>query len=295
MPLQKLWYVLLSGLITAVSVACVDSQTGPRHAAERQLDVPYVSTPHEVVTAMLRLAHVTRDDVVYDLGCGDGRIVITAAQTYGARGTGVDLDPQRILEAEVNARQARVETRVRFLLQDLFATDLRDATVVTLYLLPQVNLQLRPMLLRDLKPGSRVVSHEFSMDDWRPDHSIRQHDRNIYLWIVPAQITGTWAWTPAGATEPYTLRLTQQYQQVSGTLQANGMEMALTDVVLVGDHLRFTALPQGQTPPVWLTFAGRLQNNTLVGHVEMPGTTAVQHSSVWWRADGPPPQAAHRR
>jgi SAM-dependent methyltransferase len=295
MHLQKLRYVLLSCLITAVSVACVDFQTVPRRAAERELDVPYVSTPHEVVTEMLRLANVTHDDVVYDLGCGDGRIVIAAAQEYGARGTGVDLDPQRIMEAEANARQARVETRVRFLLQDLFETDLRDATVVTLYLLPQVNLQLRPILLRDLKPGTRVVSHEFSMDDWRPDRSVRKHARNIYLWIVPAQVTGIWAWTPAGATEPYTLRLTQQYQQVNGTLQANGMEMALTDVVLVGDHLRFTALPWGQTQPVWLTFEGRLQNNTLVGHVEMPGTTAVKHSSVWLRTDGPPPQAAHRR
>jgi SAM-dependent methyltransferase len=295
MHLQKLRYVLLSCLITVVSVACVAPQTVPRHTAAGQLDVPYVSTPHEVVAEMLQLANVTHNDVVYDLGCGDGRIVIAAAQKYGAHGTGVDLDPQRIMEAEANARQARVETRVRFLQQDLFETDLRDATVVTLYLLPKVNLQLRPILLRDLRPGARVVSHEFSMGDWQPDHSVREKDSNIYLWIIPAQVTGTWAWTPPGATEPYTLHLTQQYQQVNGTLQANGMEMALTDVVLVGDHLRFTALPRGQTQPVRLTFDGRVRNNTLVGHVETPGTTAVTHSSVWLRADGPPPQTAHPR
>jgi SAM-dependent methyltransferase len=287
--------MLLSCLITVVSVACGTPQTAPRRTAERQLDVPYVSTPHEVVAEMLRLANVTRNDVVYDLGCGDGRIVIAAAQQYGARGTGVDLDPQRIMEAEAKARQARVETRVRFLQQDLFETDLRDATVVTLYLLPQVNLQLRPILLRDLRPGTRVVSHEFSMDDWRPDHSTQEQDSNIYLWIIPAQVAGTWAWTPPGATEPYTLRLTQQYQRVNGTLQANGMEMALTDVVLVGDHLRFAALPPGQAQPVWLAFDGHVQNNTLVGHVETPGTTAAQRSSVWLRADGPPPHAAKPR
>jgi len=295
MHLQKLRYMLLSCLITAVSVACVAPQTAPRRAAERQLDVPYVSTPHKVVAEMLRLANVTRDDVVYDLGCGDGRIVIAAAQKYGAHGTGVDLDSQRIMEAEANARQARVETRVRFLQQDLFETDLRDATVVTLYLLPKVNLQLRPILLRDLRPGTRVVSHEFSMDDWRPDRSVREKDSNIYLWIVPAQVTGTWTWTPPGAPEPYTLQLTQKYQQVNGTLQANGMEMALTDVVLVGDHLRFTALPRGQTQPAWLKFDGRVQNNTIVGHVETPGTTAVENSSLWLRSDGPPPRSANPR
>jgi SAM-dependent methyltransferase len=295
MHLQKLRYVLLSGLITVVSVACIDSQTAPMRAAERQLDVPYVSTPHEVVAEMLRLANVTGNDVVYDLGCGDGRIVIAAAQKYGARGTGVDLDPQRIMEAQAKARQARVETRVRFLQQDLFETDLREATVVTLYLLPKVNLQLRPILLRDLKPGTRVVSHEFSMDDWQPDSSVREKDSNIYLWIIPAQVSGTWAWTPSGATEPYTLRLSQRYQEVNGTLQASGIEMALTDVVLVGDHLRFTALPRGKTQPVGLAFDGRIQNNTLVGHVETPGTTAVQHSSVWLRTDGPPPQSANPR
>src|SRR4030095_2068420 len=119
-------------------------------------------------------------------------------------------------------------------------------------LLPQVNLQLRPILLRDLKPGTRVVSHEFSMDDWPPDRSVHKEDSNIYLWIIPAQVTGTWTWTPSGATEPYTLRLTQKYQQVNGTLQANGMDMALTDVVLVGDHLRFTARPGRQTHSAWL-------------------------------------------
>jgi SAM-dependent methyltransferase len=267
----------------------------PKRTEERQLDVPYVSTPHEVVAEMLRLANVTRDDVVYDLGCGDGRIVIAAAQKYGAHGTGVDLDPQRIMEAEANARQARVETRVRFLQQDLFETDLRDATVVTLYLLPKVNLQLRPILLRDLRPGTRVVSHEFSMDDWRPDRSVHKEHSNIYLWIIPAQVAGLWAWTPPGATKPYTLRLTQQYQQVNGTLQANGIEMALTDVVLVGDHLRFTALPQGQTQPVWLAFDGRVQNNTLVGHVKTPDTTVMEHSSIWLRSDGTPPHSANPR
>ena len=138
---------------------------------------------------MLKLAGVTKKDVLYDLGCGDGRIVITAARQYGARGVGVDIDPQRIRESNENAKSAGVADRVKFLQQDLFETDLRDATVVTLYLLPSINLKLRPKLLDELKPGTRVVSHAFDMGDWKPDKEVKVPDtigeRTIYLWVVP--------------------------------------------------------------------------------------------------------------
>lgn len=153
------------------------------------LDVPWVASDATVVTAMLAAASVGPTDVVYDLGCGDGRIVITAAHRYGARGVGVDLDPERIREARRNAAAAGVTDRVSFHVQDLFATDLSAATVVTLYLSPEINLRLRPKLLRDLRPGSRIVSHDFDMGDWPPERSIevpllaRVH--RIYLWRVP--------------------------------------------------------------------------------------------------------------
>ncbi len=149
-------------------------------------DVPYVPTPPEVVEAMLKLAQVKKGDIVYDLGCGDGRIVVMAAQKFGARAVGVDINPVRIKEAEENARNAGVTDRVRFIQGNLFEADIKEATVVTLYLLSDVNLKLRPRLLKELKPGSRIVSHSFDMGDWKPDKQIEVDYRRVYLWTVPA-------------------------------------------------------------------------------------------------------------
>ena len=149
------------------------------------LEVPYVPTPNQVVEAMLNLAKVTKSDTVIDLGCGDGRIVITAAQKFGARGIGVDLNPERIAEAEANAKAAKVEDRVKFVEQDLFKADIREATVVTLYLLPSVNARLKPRLFEQLKPGTRVVSHSFDMPDWQPKEKIQVDGRTLYLWVIP--------------------------------------------------------------------------------------------------------------
>jgi SAM-dependent methyltransferase len=153
----------------------------------REPDVPYVATPSAVVAKMLELARVTPDDVVYDLGSGDGRIVIMAAQRFGARGVGVEIDPGLVLEAQDNAKRAGVADRVQFLLQDLFETDLRPATVVTLYLMQSVNLQLRPKLWLELRPGTRVVSHDFHMGDWPPEQVVSVDGHRIYAWTIPAQ------------------------------------------------------------------------------------------------------------
>jgi ubiquinone/menaquinone biosynthesis C-methylase UbiE len=134
---------------------------------------------------MLRLANVQANDVVYDLGSGDGRIVITAAQKVGARGIGIDISPERIREANENAKQAGVTDRVEFRQQDLFETNFSDATVVTLYLLPKLNVKLRPKLLRELKPGTRIVSHAFDMGDWKPDQVVEVDGKTVYYWVVP--------------------------------------------------------------------------------------------------------------
>jgi hypothetical protein len=152
------------------------------------LDVPYFSTPPTVVDEMLRLANLKKNDVLYDLGSGDGRIVIAAAQKYGVRGVGIELDPQRIQEANENARRAGVSDRVRFIQQDLFQADLSQATVVTIYLLPSINLKLRPKLLRELKPGTRVISHAFDLGKWRPEQVVELEGRSIYYWVVPQTI-----------------------------------------------------------------------------------------------------------
>jgi trans-aconitate methyltransferase len=152
----------------------------------RAPDVPYVPTRQDVVEAMLVMAGVTARDTVYDLGCGDGRIVITAARRFGARGVGVDISPDRIAEARYNARAAKVEHLVTFRVENLFETDVSRATVVALYLLPEVNVALRPRLLAQLAPGSRVVSHDFDMGpEWRPEKTQRVGNDWIYFWTVP--------------------------------------------------------------------------------------------------------------
>lgn len=157
-----------------------------RGQEEFDLEVPYVPTPENVVAEMLKVAAVKGGDVLYDLGSGDGRIVITAAKTYGARGIGYDLNPERIQEATANAKSAGVADRVSFRQQDLFKADLRNASVVTLYLLPSVNLKLRPKLFAELKPGTRVVSHDFDMGDWKPDKTIDLDGHKIHYWVIPA-------------------------------------------------------------------------------------------------------------
>lgn len=156
-------------------------------AAQRALDVHFEPTPREVVQAILDIAEVNADDVLYDLGSGDGRIVVAAAGERGARGVGIDLDPQRIAEANANARKAGVTERVRFMQADLFTTDIRAATVVTLYLLPDLNLKLRPRLLAELQPGTRIVSHMHDMGDWKPEKTVKIGRRVVYLWRVPAR------------------------------------------------------------------------------------------------------------
>jgi SAM-dependent methyltransferase len=170
------WPVAVLVLLAAIPAAA-------QHAPQ-PLDVPFVPTPADAVAAMLKLAGVRKDDVVYDLGSGDGRIVIAAARR-GARGVGIDIDPARIAEGERNARAAGVASRVRFVRQDLFDADLGDATVVTLYLLPRVNQRLRPKLLAELKPGTRVVSYGFDMGDWAPERTVEIGSSTLYLWVIP--------------------------------------------------------------------------------------------------------------
>jgi ubiquinone/menaquinone biosynthesis C-methylase UbiE len=148
-------------------------------------EVPYVATREDIVEEMLRMAAVTKDDVVYDLGCGDGRIVTTAAKEFGAQGVGIDINPARVAESNENARAAGVADRVKFIEGDLFRADLSRATVVTLYLLPSVNLRLRPKLERELRAGARVVSHNYDMGDWEPVRQTQIGDHKVYLWVIP--------------------------------------------------------------------------------------------------------------
>ncbi len=178
----------LASTILLISSVLAQAPQPPKQAPE----VPYVPTTQVAVEAMLKLAGVTGDDVVYDLGCGDGRIVITAARLYGARGVGIDIDPQRIREATDNAKKAGVEKLVRFEENDLFKANIREASVVTLFLLTSVNARLRPKLLQELRPGTRVVSNTFDMGDWKPEKEFNVDtgddgffSRKLYLWTIP--------------------------------------------------------------------------------------------------------------
>lgn len=163
-------------------------QTAPPQPRERTPDVVYVPTPPEVVDKMLEMAKVGKDDILFDLGSGDGRIPITAAKRFGTRGTGIDIDPERIKEANANAKKEGVSDKVTFLQQDLFKSDFSKATVVTLYLLPELNVKLRSQLFKQLKPGTRIVSHAFDMGDWKPERTANVGGRTVYFWTIPKEV-----------------------------------------------------------------------------------------------------------
>jgi len=238
---------------------------------DKPLDVPYVPSKPEVVSEMLRMAKVTKDDLLYDLGCGDGRIVITAATLFGTRGVGIDIDPERIKESKENAAKAGISNLVKFFEQDIFAADFREASVVSLYLLTSVNLRLRPKLLTQLRPGTRVVSHNYGMDTWKPDDSavvmVNDQSHNVYLWIVPANVSGTWEWTWAEGDRKvaYSLNLEQHFQWPAGDLKAGGQVWSLRDVSLKGNALQFKAESEERGKTQTMTFAGKVVGNTLEG------------------------------
>ena len=220
-------------------------------------DILFVATPEQVGVEMLRMASVSAQDVVFDLGSGDGRLVIAAAREFGARGVGVEIDGPLVQTSREAAQTAGVASRTTFLWQDLFVTDLHSATVVAIYLRDDVNLRLRPKLLSELPPGSRLVSHDFGMGDWTADRvqpvqgPTRRH--TLYLWVIPGHAEGVWR-VRTSASEAR-LTLSQRYQTLSGTLSIDGREHALTDARMTGDRVTFTAGDQ--------TFTGRVTGDSI--------------------------------
>jgi len=240
-------------------------------------DVVWVPTPEALVDRMLRLAHVGAKDYVIDLGSGDGRTVIMAAQKFGARAMGVEYNPDMVALSINHAEQAGVGDKVKFVKADIFETDFSQATVITMYLLPSLNIKLRPKIL-DMRPGTRVVSHAFNMEDWEPDQTATVEGRDAYLWIVPAKVAGHWKLSvPAGSgTESWDLALEQRYQRVSGSAQLSGKSFNLMDTRLRGPDIHFTLVDGNGLKR---DFSGMVRGD----HIE--GTTTTQGgTSVKWTA-----------
>jgi precorrin-6B methylase 2 len=244
-------------------------------AQERHLDVPYVPTKYPVVDEMLRLANVQKTDFLIDLGCGDGRIVVSAAQKCGARALGVDIDPDRIQESQENAAKAGVKDHVKFIQGDLFQADIREASVVSLYLLTSVNLKLRPRLTSELKPGTRVVSHNFGMGDWKPDQTstvmVDEISHDVFLWIIPANAYGAWKWTVGEPKANWEMNLEQKFLQITGTISVNGASAVLKDAEIKVDKIKLTAERQVNGKTISFVFDGVVRGHTIVGKAMQNG------------------------
>jgi hypothetical protein len=270
------------GLKSTISIVILLASAALASAYAGEANVPYVPTPQVVVDRMLEISKVGPQDYLIDLGSGDGRIVVTAAKKYGARGFGVDLNPTRISEATENARQAGVVDKVAFYQRDLYATDLSQATVITMYLLPRVNLELRPRIL-DLKPGTRIVSHDFSMGEWKPElhEELEAKDKyggsgggsDIYLWIVPAKVAGTWQseLQVHGKPVPYEIAMQQQFQTVSGSVRVGGRTAKIENAILQGERLTFEFTADVGGAPIKHQFNGRVDGANIAGTADLSG------------------------
>ncbi|MEW6688293.1 MAG: class I SAM-dependent methyltransferase [Pseudomonadota bacterium] len=237
-------------------------------------DVIWVPTPDEVVERMLRMAQVTRDDFVVDLGAGDGKIAIAAAKKFGARSMGIEYNPDMAKHAMRNAEKAGVAGRAKIVQGDIFASDFTQATVVTMYLLPALNLKLRPQLLQ-MRPGTRVVSHSFTMEDWEPDETSSMDGRRAYFWIVPANVMGSWTLEAAG--EKRELALEQKFQKIEGSVVAGTMHMGLREARLRGFMISFAWVDQAG---VRRDFSGRITGGRMEGSFRADNGTEGRWTAV---------------
>ena len=287
------------GLLTALCSCATSGQdmepkftrnSGAEFArGSQKLDVPYVVTHQDVVRAMLDLAAVKPDEFLIDLGSGDGRINIMAALNYGARGFGVDLNAKLVELSRQYAAQAGIADRVSFYVKDLFLTDIGMADVVTMYLLPEVNLKLRPKLLSDLKPGVRVVSQDFHMEAWRPDDirivkDEKGEDRYLHLWVIPAAVDGRWQWQIPilSDDQQFVLDLNQHFQDIEGTALNQNIHWRIFNPSLKGDQIQFSLISEADDRIVRQDYQGRVKGNIIEGTVLLSGTIAPEQ--LEWQA-----------
>jgi SAM-dependent methyltransferase len=225
-------------------------------------DVIWVPTPDDLVERMLRMAQTTPNDFVVDLGSGDGRTVIAAAKKFGARSMGIEYNPDMVDLSNRNAAREGVTAKAKFVRGDIFETPFSEATVVTMYLLPGLNVKLRPRIL-DMKPGTRVVSHQFNMEDWQPDETTTLDGRRAYFWLVPAKVQGNWR-VQSGA-DAWDLTLEQKYQMLEGSVKFGSINAGLRETRLAGDKISFAFV---DSTGVKREFTGRVSGNTMEGAVK---------------------------
>ncbi|MDH3287381.1 MAG: methyltransferase domain-containing protein [Betaproteobacteria bacterium] len=257
-------------------------------------DVPYVQTPRNIVDTMLGLAKVRADDYLIDLGSGDGRLVITAAKKYGARGFGVDLDQRLVELGNANAAKAGVADRAVFYQRDLHETDVSPATIVTLYLLPEVNLMIRPKLLATLRAGTRIVSHDYHMGVWAPDDqteleapgkTVGSSKRSkIFYWVVPGNAAGRWYWTVTRDGKPavFELTLDQTFQKLAGTLTIGARRASLESVTLEGDRIALVGASEAGSSRTRYEFSGRIVSHVIEGQGRI--IRGEQRQALSWNA-----------
>ena len=290
-----IWTATLSFILVASALAAENKfsiYSGAELAdASANLDVGYVPTPMEIVNEMFSLSAVGPKDFLIDMGSGDGRFVITAAKRFGTRGLGVDLNPKLVALSKKYALAEGVADRTEFLVQDIFLTDIQAADVVTMYLLPEVNLKLRPKLLGELKPGARIVSHDYHMGDWRPDKTVLMEkitsegdDGILYFWVVPAKVAGTWHWRVdlRGEGQEFILELQQHYQDISGTARNHGRQGPLFNASLTGDRIRFSLASEAEGRIIRQDYEGRVSRDAIEGMVKISGAT--EEKQMKWQA-----------
>lgn len=244
-----------------------------RPGKKTQPDTPFASTPHKLVREMLKLADAGKDDVVYDLGSGDGRIVITAARDFGSRGVGIELDGELISESRKKASMEGVDKKVKFIQEDFFETDLKEATVVTLYLLPEINELLLPKLIKELKPGSRVVSHMWGLGDWEPDKTLHAYEKTLYMWFVPARIQGEWKVTFKSiqneAVKECNISVKQRYQKLEAMLEDGKNSYRFTHSGLYGNEINLYTSYAREGKTFVVSLEGVVKGNTMEGRASI--------------------------
>jgi len=238
-------------------------------------DVIWVPTPQEVVEKMLQMARITPEDFVIDLGSGDGRIAIAAAKKFGARSMGVEFNPDMVALSNREAQRQGVADKVKFVNADIFQTDFSQATIITMYLLPDLNLKLRPKLL-ELKPGTRIASHQFTMGEWQPDETATLDGRQALMWVIPASAAGTWALRIDDKAQERPLVIRQSFQMLSVQFNSLNSTLAFTDGRVRGDQVSFAIADGG----VRREFSGRIQGNTMHGTVRAAGSPETRWTAT---------------